>query len=64
MPFYNALQLCGVPIALVRVPGASYEGLATRPSQLAAENAVILAWFDRYGSRAILASSEQSRDGQ
>ncbi len=57
--FYNALQLCGVPTALVRVPGASHESLSARPSQLAAESAVILAWFARYGGQATPASSEQ-----
>lgn len=46
--FYQALQLRGVPTALIRVPGASHHGLAERPSQLAAENAAILAWFGRY----------------
>lgn len=46
---YAALQLRSVPTALIRVPGASHEGLAERPSQLAAENAAILAWFGRYG---------------
>ena len=39
---------CAVPTALIRVPGASHGGLADRPSQLAAENAAILAWFGRY----------------
>ena len=57
--FYNALHLCGVPTALVRVPGASHEGLAARPSQLAAENAVILAWFAHYGSHATPTSAGQ-----
>lgn len=46
--FYDALQLRGVPTGLVRVPGASHHGFAERPSQLAAENAAILAWFGRY----------------
>ncbi len=46
--FYDALQIRKVPTALVRVPGASHHGLAERPSQLAAENGVILAWFGRY----------------
>jgi len=46
--FYGALQLRGVPTALVRVPGASHHGLALRPSQEAAEVSAILAWFDRY----------------
>ncbi|UAJ12096.1 S9 family peptidase [Polymorphobacter megasporae] len=46
--FYDALQIRKIPTALVRVPGASHHGLAERPSQLAAENGVILAWFGRY----------------
>jgi dipeptidyl aminopeptidase/acylaminoacyl peptidase len=46
--FYDALQIRHIPTALVRVPGASHHGLAERPSQLAAENGVILAWFGRY----------------
>jgi dipeptidyl aminopeptidase/acylaminoacyl peptidase len=46
--FFDALQLRGIPTALVRVPGASHEGLAERPSQEAAEASAILAWFGRY----------------
>ncbi len=46
--YYQALQLKGVPTALVRVPGAGHGGLAARPSQSAAKAAAILAWFDRY----------------
>jgi dipeptidyl aminopeptidase/acylaminoacyl peptidase len=46
--FYQALQLRGVPTALVRVPGASHGGLAARPSQSAAKALAILAWFARY----------------
>ncbi len=46
--FYAALQLRGVPTALVRVPGASHHALALRPSQEAAEVSAILAWFERY----------------
>jgi dipeptidyl aminopeptidase/acylaminoacyl peptidase len=46
--FYQALQLRGVPTALVRVPGASHHGLAERPSQEAGEASAILAWFGRY----------------
>ncbi|HWA61010.1 MAG TPA: prolyl oligopeptidase family serine peptidase, partial [Caulobacteraceae bacterium] len=47
--YYQALQLRGVPTALIKVPGASHEGLADRPSQSAAKTAAILAWFGRYG---------------
>jgi dipeptidyl aminopeptidase/acylaminoacyl peptidase len=46
--FYQALQIRGVPTALVRVPGASHHGLAERPSQEAGEASAILAWFGRY----------------
>jgi dipeptidyl aminopeptidase/acylaminoacyl peptidase len=46
--YFQALQLRGVPTALVRVPGASHATLAERPSHLAQEVGAILAWFDRY----------------
>ncbi|NML92675.1 alpha/beta hydrolase family protein [Novosphingobium olei] len=46
--YYAALQIRGVPTALVKVPGASHHGLAERPSQSAAKAAAILAWFDKY----------------
>jgi dipeptidyl aminopeptidase/acylaminoacyl peptidase len=45
---FDALQLRGVPTAMVRVPGASHGGLADRPSQEAEEASAILAWFGRY----------------
>ncbi|MEM9501396.1 MAG: S9 family peptidase [Pseudomonadota bacterium] len=45
--YYSALQLAGVPTALVRVPGASH-ALTARPSQSAAKASAILAWFERY----------------
>ncbi len=48
--YYQALQLRAVPTVLIRVPGASHEAYAERPSQLTAEVAAILAWFDRYKS--------------
>ena len=50
--FFAALQLRGVPTAMVRVPGASHEALAERPSQEAEETSAILAWFGRYRSDA------------
>jgi dienelactone hydrolase len=50
--YYAALQIRGVPTALVKVPGASHHGLAGRPSQSAAKAAAILAWFDKYRSAA------------
>jgi len=46
--YYEALQLRGIPTALVKVPGASHGGIAARPSQAAAKASAILAWFDRY----------------
>ena len=49
--YYAALQIAGVPTALVKVPGASHGGLAARPSQSAARVAAIVAWFDRYRQR-------------
>ena len=49
--YYQALQLRGVPTALVKVPGASHGGIAARPSQSAAKASAILAWFDRYRTR-------------
>ena len=46
--YYAALQIAGVPTALVKVPGAGHGGLAERPSQSAAKASAIIAWFDRY----------------
>ncbi|HEU0097620.1 MAG TPA: S9 family peptidase [Allosphingosinicella sp.] len=46
--YYTALQLRGVPTALVKVPGASHGGIASRPSQAGAKAAAILAWFEKY----------------
>jgi len=46
--YYTALQLRGVPTALVKVPGASHGSIAARPSQSGAKAAAILAWFERY----------------
>lgn len=45
--YYQALQLVGVPSAMVRLPGASH-GIANRPSQLIAKVQNIVAWFERY----------------
>ena len=44
---YTALQLRGVPTALIRVPGAPHN-LVGRPSQNAARVSAILDWFQRY----------------
>ncbi|MET0497160.1 MAG: S9 family peptidase [Steroidobacteraceae bacterium] len=49
---YEALQLRGVPTALVKVPGASHGGLTARPSQSAAKASAIIAWFERYRTKA------------
>jgi dipeptidyl aminopeptidase/acylaminoacyl peptidase len=49
--YYAALQIAGVPTALVKVPGASHGGIAARPSQAAGKAAAIIAWFDRYRKR-------------
>ena len=46
--YYQALQLKGVPTALVKVPDASHGGLAARPSQSAARVSAILAWFGQH----------------
>jgi dipeptidyl aminopeptidase/acylaminoacyl peptidase len=53
--YYQALQLRGVPTALVKVPGASHGGLADRPSQSGAKAQAILAWFARYRDRPLAA---------
>ena len=45
--FYAALKLRDVDTVLVRFPGASHE-LVTRPSQLIAKAAYILAWFEKH----------------
>ncbi len=50
--YYTALQLRGVPTALVKVPGASHGSIAARPSQSGAKAAAILAWFERYRNGA------------
>ena len=46
--YYTALQLRGIPTALVKVPGANHGDLAGRPSQSAAKASAILAWFERF----------------
>jgi dipeptidyl aminopeptidase/acylaminoacyl peptidase len=50
--YYTALQLRGVPTALVKVPGASHGSIAARPSQSGAKAGAILAWFERYRNGA------------
>lgn len=44
---YQALQLQGVDVVMVRVPGSPH-GIAGRPSRLIAKVDHILAWFARY----------------
>ncbi len=46
--YYGALQLRGVPTALIKVPGAFHD-MALRPSHAAAKANAVLAWFARYG---------------
>jgi dipeptidyl aminopeptidase/acylaminoacyl peptidase len=48
---YQALQLKGVDVVMVRVPGSSH-GIAGRPSRLVAKVDNILAWFARYRMQA------------
>jgi dipeptidyl aminopeptidase/acylaminoacyl peptidase len=45
---YSALKLCGVPTALVSMPGVSHSTNAMRPSAFAAEIAYALSWFKRW----------------
>ena len=52
---YGALQMRGIPTALVKVPGAFHD-MAQRPSQAGAKAATILAWFARYGGTGRAAS--------
>jgi acylaminoacyl-peptidase len=49
--YYQALKLRKVDTAMVRIPGASH-GIASRPSNLIAKVAYILAWFDKYRAGA------------
>jgi dipeptidyl aminopeptidase/acylaminoacyl peptidase len=59
--YYQALQMKGVPTALVKVPGASHGGLTARPSQSAAKASAIIAWFDRYKNNAMPAPATPDR---
>ena len=58
--YYAALQLRGVPTALVKVPGASHGSIAARPSQSGAKAAAILAWFERYRDGAPQAARQET----
>ena len=59
--YYTALQLRGVPTALVKVPGASHGGIAARPSQSGAKASAILAWFERYRNGAPAQATSSAR---
>lgn len=48
--YYGALQLEGVPSALVRIPDVGH-GIAGRPSQMLAKVTNVLGWFSRYPRR-------------
>ena len=61
--YYAALQIRGIPTALVKVPGAGHGGLADRPSQSAAKTAAILAWFDKYRSGGAPAAASSGSAG-
>ncbi len=49
--YYAALQIQGVPSALVRVPDASH-GIASKPSNLIAKVAYVLGWFEKWREEA------------
>ncbi|MCJ2184538.1 S9 family peptidase [Novosphingobium sp. 1949] len=62
--YYAALQIRGVPTALVKVPGASHGGIAARPSQSAAKASAILAWFDKYRTDTATSATPTSGSSQ
>ncbi len=49
--YFGALQMRGVPTALIKVPGAFHD-MAARPSHAAAKASAVLAWFARYDVQA------------
>ncbi len=57
--YYQALKLCKVPTALVRIPGASHN-IARRPSHMIAKVANVLAWFEKWDDKP--AASDTSQD--
>ena len=61
---YTALNIRGVPTALVKVPGASHGGIAARPSQAAAKASAILAWFDRYRTKTVAGATPLGNPAQ
>ena len=50
LQIYDALQLRGIPTALLRAPGTGHGNLGARPSQSTAIIAATLAWFHQYDS--------------
>ena len=46
--FYDALQLRGIPTALLRAPGTDHGDLRSMPSQSTAIIAAALAWIHKY----------------
>jgi len=61
--YYAALQMRGIPTALVKVPGASHGGIASRPSQAAAKASAILAWFEKYRTDKAKPATTASSEG-
>jgi dipeptidyl aminopeptidase/acylaminoacyl peptidase len=61
--YYTALQMRGIPTALVKVPGASHGSIASRPSQAAAKASAILAWFERFRTDKSTSPSVTSNEG-
>jgi dipeptidyl aminopeptidase/acylaminoacyl peptidase len=48
LQMYDAIQLRGIPTALLRAPGSGHGNLRTRPSESTAIIAATLAWFRMY----------------
>ena len=61
--YYTALQMRGIPTALVKVPGASHGSIASRPSQAAAKASAILAWFERFRTDKSASPNVASNEG-
>ncbi|MFT5542233.1 MAG: dipeptidyl aminopeptidase/acylaminoacyl peptidase [Glaciecola sp.] len=49
--YYQALRLRQIDSAMVRIPGASH-GIASRPSHLIQKVGNIIAWFEKYKTKA------------
>jgi dipeptidyl aminopeptidase/acylaminoacyl peptidase len=56
--YYQALKLCKVPTALVRIPGASHN-IARRPSHMIAKVANVLAWFEKWDDKPAVRETSQ-----